>query len=116
MTTEQAIMNIGSSWIREIGPYTFTMIAILYLYLNDKGYLPKFLSLKSKLANNHVPHLEAEVSKLKVDMEKRVGFEWAEEKFKELKKDMAHDIEKLETNIERRIDSVNKRIDHINRS
>jgi hypothetical protein len=80
MTPEQTIIHVGSEWVREIGPYSFTTIVVLYLYLNEKGYLPRFLSLRKMngnlslhtLLNNHVAHLEEDVKYLKSSFEKEI--------------------------------------------
>lgn len=113
-------------WVRELSPFGFTCLIV---YLHYIGALPKImrkilrlngeLPLAEKLATNHIPHLETDISKIKEDvagikvsMEKLAPYDWCEREFKEMKGEIKTDlkdaIDDLEKHLGQRIDDIKK--------
>ena len=102
--------------ITGLGPYGFTVLLIVYMMLAEKGIVPKFGGKRNGNGNgdkdyhtimtNHLPHLESRINELdnhisdiKVNMEKKVPFDWAEKKFEKLENDMNKRFDRLEDKI-----------------
>ncbi len=111
MTMEQGVINLGVSWFRELGPYGFAGFLVLLHFLESKGLLPSIFNRGGKFKYNG--NGQKEISDIKVELERRPTYKWAEDQFKELKDDVKGSLENTEKHLTERISSIHKRIDRL---
>ena len=104
-----------SKLLEQLGPYGFTLVIVVYLYLSDKGLLPWAQKKNgyTSIMNNHLPHLKNEVDGLTKVVSTLAPYIFVEQKFREAKEEQNRSFDKLEQHISEKFELVNKRIDSL---
>lgn len=117
---EPTVIQIAVDWFDKLGPYGFTLLVLLMVFLDDRGLLPKKL-FKNRTGSmsiegngkREIEDIKRDINDLKVKLERRVEYNWIEREFKELKNELKEFITNVEKHLKEQIRAVHHRIDGI---
>ncbi len=111
MTVEQGVVNLSVDYFKSYGPTGIVFLLLVLHFLDTRGWLPQILNRNGRF--KYTGNGQKEIGEIKVALEKRTTYKWAEEQFKELKEDIKRDLDNSEKHLADRIASIHKRIDRI---